>query len=117
MLQMFDGALSYQLTWAKWLHDELLQTCSDIEADFIRIGYELQPLQMATKSEIDSLTNGLITLTNVEEGKEEDFAKQLRDTYDAEQQSSLTAVAVVETGISIAEPPADCPESSFRARE
>ena len=71
---------------------------------------------MSTVSDIEGLLNGLITLTDVEEGKEDEFAEAQRTAFDTQQANPLTAIEV-NAGVFIVEPPADCPEATFKAQE
>ena len=72
---------------------------------------------MSTQADIEGLLNGLITLTEVDEDKKEDFFEAQRTAFDTQQANPSTAIDIVQSGITIVEPPADCPEQTFKARE
>ena len=45
MLEMFDDTLSYQLTWAQYLNDMMVECCRDIAIGYLETIDEFTPMQ------------------------------------------------------------------------
>ena len=59
----------------------------------------------------------MLAISEVEEGQENQFAIDQRAAFDAQQMDPETAIDIVESGVTIMEPPADCQMSTFDARD
>ena len=118
LLEKFDEQLSYQLTWAKWLMEQLEECCDDVAADYAKLSEDFTP----TKDDIQiALASLLVDLYDLQGDKDveinNDYAIQMRAAFDSNQSDPATKIDDVPTGIVIEEPPANCQMATFDARD
>jgi hypothetical protein len=107
MLEKFDENYSYQLTWAEWLNGMLVDCCDDIAEAYGEQGDASTDKRDATVLSIANTITDLAVLSANDGEDTNDFAIRMRAAFDANQ-ATENAIDVIESGITIEDPPADC---------
>ena len=119
-LMKFNDEFSYQLTWAQWLNDKLVECCDEIAENYEKISEENMELEASLEASVAKLLDDLFDMEQFGMMREEfrsDAAIMTRDFFEMNQEDPATAIPVIPSGIVIEEPPVDCQQETFAARD
>ena len=108
----FNTTFSYQLTWAQWLMDMLEMCCDEVADDYSATAESFVGAQDDSIARIAEILTELFSLTGEQDEIINAFAVRMRAAYDAAEDTM-----VVESGIEVVDPPANCQQSTFDARD
>jgi hypothetical protein len=112
LLENFNDQLAYQLSWAQWLMDELYKCCDDVTQSYIDIEEDMQPALQEKVVQTALILDSLYTLRGIT-GDQNDFAIEKRMEFD----SIKSTLESVDSGIEVNDPPHNCQEETFDARD
>jgi hypothetical protein len=117
LLEDFDSSLSYQMTWAQYLMDRLRECCDDVAEGYADMIADNTQYQEDTVAWIAAIITDLHFLNAAEGVPELDFATATRAAFDAAKADPANMITDVDSGIVIVDPPANCHQESFDARD